>query len=150
MSSGKKIIPRFMRCGVIFIHSKSPSPEYLIVFSKKSRKWGFPKGGMEPNETCKETAVRELYEETGYQLRSVGDFSQVFQYFNNLYYIMTTSNPKNDLIESTIPDSVEIARKLWISETDLLKMSRKECNMGLNQWVKFLQQKERELKLLKE
>jgi bis(5'-nucleosidyl)-tetraphosphatase len=44
-------------------------PLYLVLHSATVRnpraKWEFPKGGMEPGETPKETAAREFQEETG-------------------------------------------------------------------------------------
>jgi 8-oxo-dGTP pyrophosphatase MutT (NUDIX family) len=38
--------------------------EYLIIRNRKGH-WDFPKGKQEPGETVLETAMRELYEETG-------------------------------------------------------------------------------------
>src|SRR3954463_4629194 len=42
---------------------------YLVLHSATVRnpraKWEFPKGGMEPGETTRETAAREFQEETG-------------------------------------------------------------------------------------
>ncbi len=37
----------------------------LLIFHKKGRHWGFPKGHKEGNETDLEAAKRELQEETG-------------------------------------------------------------------------------------
>lgn len=39
--------------------------EYLIVFERFSQCWSLPKGHMEAGETEAETALRELFEETG-------------------------------------------------------------------------------------
>ena len=114
---------------------------FLIVYSKKSRKWGFPKGGMEQNETVQETAIREFYEETGYKFKFHPNLSKVFQYFNNLYYIVTILNPKEDLRETSIQDTEEILEKKWVSKDDLYDLSPSKCNMGLKQWIAFLKKK---------
>jgi len=46
-----------------------PVSHYLVLHSATVRnpraKWEFPKGGMEPGETTRETAAREFHEETG-------------------------------------------------------------------------------------
>ena len=38
---------------------------FLLIYSKRNKEWGFPKGHIEPNETELETAKREIKEETG-------------------------------------------------------------------------------------
>ena len=40
-------------------------PLFLLVFSRRNERWGFPKGHIEKGETEIETASREIYEETG-------------------------------------------------------------------------------------
>ena len=45
------------------------SLSYLVLYSATVRnpraKWEFPKGGMEPGESTRQTAAREFHEETG-------------------------------------------------------------------------------------
>lgn len=38
--------------------------KYLIAYNKWRKQWEFPAGGREEYETCKECAIRELFEET--------------------------------------------------------------------------------------
>ena len=38
----------------------------LMVRTKNSNSWSVPSGGVEANETAKETCIREILEETGY------------------------------------------------------------------------------------
>lgn len=52
-------------CGVLPYRLVDGIREYLIVFEAFSQCWSLPKGHMEPGETEKETALRELFEETG-------------------------------------------------------------------------------------
>jgi 8-oxo-dGTP pyrophosphatase MutT (NUDIX family) len=40
---------------------------FLLVYSARNKEWGFPKGHIEEGETDKETARREIFEETGIQ-----------------------------------------------------------------------------------
>jgi ADP-ribose pyrophosphatase YjhB (NUDIX family) len=58
--------------GVVFRKAGS-SVEYLLVQAKKDRtQWVLPKGHVEPGENFRETAVREVQEETGQWARVIG------------------------------------------------------------------------------
>lgn len=52
-------------CGVLPCRKVNGYEEYLIVFESFSQCWSLPKGHMERGETEVQTALRELYEETG-------------------------------------------------------------------------------------
>ena len=49
-------------CGAVVYTLKNGKPQYVIVQSLEGF-YGFPKGHIENNETEKETAIREIYEE---------------------------------------------------------------------------------------
>jgi 8-oxo-dGTP pyrophosphatase MutT (NUDIX family) len=51
-------------CGVIPFRQNGDKREFLILLQTNSC-WSFPKGHMEAGETEEETALRELFEETG-------------------------------------------------------------------------------------
>lgn len=52
-------------CGVLPYRITNGVREYLIVFEQFSQCWSIPKGHMEAGETEAQTALRELFEETG-------------------------------------------------------------------------------------
>ena len=52
-------------CGVLPYRLNDGEREYLIVYEQFSQCWSLPKGHMEAGETEIETALRELFEETG-------------------------------------------------------------------------------------
>jgi 8-oxo-dGTP pyrophosphatase MutT (NUDIX family) len=54
--------------GVIPLKLGSGGWEVFLIQHQKARYWGFPKGHPEPNETAKETALRELKEETNLEV----------------------------------------------------------------------------------
>ena len=60
-------------CGAVVFTKDNGRIEFLIVRSKDGY-FGFPKGHMEGGETEKETALREIKEETGLTVRLIDGF----------------------------------------------------------------------------
>lgn len=58
-------------CGVVPFRRVDGKPEVLLLFQRGSGTWSFPKGHMESGETEERTALRELFEETGFRTRLV-------------------------------------------------------------------------------
>lgn len=54
-----------LSCGVLPWRKENGQREYLLVFEEFSQCWSLPKGHMEMGESQTQTALRELYEETG-------------------------------------------------------------------------------------
>lgn len=52
-------------CGVLPYQIVNGQQEFLLVFESFSKCWSLPKGHIEAGETDVQTALRELYEETG-------------------------------------------------------------------------------------
>lgn len=52
-------------CGVLPYRERNGEREFLLVFEAYSQCWSIPKGHIEMGETEVQTALRELYEETG-------------------------------------------------------------------------------------
>ena len=52
-------------CGVLPYRIINGHREFLLVFETYSKCWSLPKGHMEAGETEEQTALRELFEETG-------------------------------------------------------------------------------------
>jgi len=54
---------------------------FLVIYSKRNKIWGFPKGHLEAGETEKEAARREIKEETGLDgLRCIDGFEEKVMY----------------------------------------------------------------------
>ena len=75
-------VNREYKAGVIILNDQNQ----FILVQNWGRKWTFPKGSIEPNETSEEAAARELYEETGIEinpkyLRIYYEYSKKSQYF---------------------------------------------------------------------
>ena len=125
------------KCGIILFDEIKES--YLLVFGKKSQKWGFPKGHMEIGETTQETALREFYEETGYILENV-KFDKTFIIKNNTYFIVHINDQRRHLIQKAnyIPDTKEIQFFEWIPKQNMLSMDILSCNFGLKAYINRL------------
>ncbi len=62
----KEVVREPTAGGVIWRRNKSNGIEILLIQDAKDR-WTVPKGHIEPGETAKQTAEREITEETGLQ-----------------------------------------------------------------------------------
>lgn len=63
MASGaKRPIPQ---AAAIPYRQRNGEPEFCLITSVRSGKWGFPKGIIDPGETAVETALKEALEEAG-------------------------------------------------------------------------------------
>lgn len=68
-------------CGAIIIYKESESTyKVLLVKNHNGRNFSFPKGHVEKGESEKETAIREIKEETGLDVEIIDDFREVSDY----------------------------------------------------------------------
>ncbi len=59
-------------CGCVIFDKKTHS-KVLIVYEKNRNFWGFPKGHIEEGETEQQTALREVKEEVGIDVKILDD-----------------------------------------------------------------------------
>jgi 8-oxo-dGTP pyrophosphatase MutT (NUDIX family) len=116
------------KCGIIYfdIHDK----KYLLVFGKKSSKWGFPKGHQELGETEEDTAIREFYEETGIKITH-HDLLEKIRFKNNIYFNVVCKTRPN----FNIQDTREILKASWFSIHEMIALSKDTVNYGLKSWM---------------
>ncbi|WP_407386166.1 bis(5'-nucleosyl)-tetraphosphatase [Ruminococcus sp.] len=67
-------------CGAIVIHKSGDRCKILLVRNHNGRNYSFPKGHVELGETEEETAIREVKEETGLDIRIIPSFREVADY----------------------------------------------------------------------
>lgn len=67
---------REVSCGCIIIKDD----KVLLVQNIKGKHWSFPKGHMEDGETEKETAIREVKEETNIDVKIIDDKKYTITY----------------------------------------------------------------------
>jgi 8-oxo-dGTP pyrophosphatase MutT (NUDIX family)/RimJ/RimL family protein N-acetyltransferase len=63
-------------CGAVIYRNNNKVTEFLLIKCKDSGYWGFPKGHVEESENEAETALREVYEETGLNIEIVEGFRE--------------------------------------------------------------------------
>ncbi len=67
-----------MKSGVFVVVFNEHKTQVLLHKQADIRIWSLPGGGIESDETWEEAGVREVYEETGYQIkieRLIGEYS---------------------------------------------------------------------------
>ena len=62
-------------CGCVIIENNK-----VLLIQHNIGQWGFPKGHVEAGETEKETAIREVKEETGLEVEIQGDKRYTMEY----------------------------------------------------------------------
>ena len=69
-------------CGAVVFTRLNGIPHYCLVRARNQPEGchGFPKGHMEPGETEEQTALREIFEETGLRVRLLPGFRAVTEY----------------------------------------------------------------------
>lgn len=69
----KEVVREPTAGGIVFRHDKNGKVEILLIQDSKGR-WTIPKGHIEEGETARQTAEREIREETGLQTMKVQDW----------------------------------------------------------------------------
>ena len=95
-------------CGCV-IFDKATHSKVLIVYEKNRNFWGFPKGHIEEGETEIQTALREVKEEVGIDVKVL---DEKYRYAIN-YIIEDKQVDKTSVfyIAETLEDDVEITNQ---------------------------------------
>lgn len=114
--------------GIIVAYKQnSTETKYLIIQSKGTNDWSFPKGHAEKNETSVEAALRELREETGIsQISLIPDvsFSDKYRYKANgiwnrkqaTFFVGITDNLNVKIQQE------EVVNYIWSNYDDAVKI----------------------------
>jgi len=118
--------------GVICIHKS----KILCVKGIRSKKWGFPKGHVEQNETHIQCAIREFMEESGYTNLKINLKSNKFLGKRNIYFIVPIHSFKilGEHKQENI-DVNEIDEVKWFELHNLKKIKRQDVNIDLWSYI---------------
>lgn len=115
--------------------------QVLLVKHKNGSHWDFPKGHMELGETKKETAVREVFEETSVKIKIVSDKEYTISYMPNPEELKTVIFFEAIPIEENnklIKQEAEIQNLAWIDIEEAIEKITYENSKEA--FKKFLEQ----------
>jgi 8-oxo-dGTP pyrophosphatase MutT (NUDIX family) len=118
--SGGMPTPYIQAAGGLVWRETKAGKELLLVHRKRYGDWTLPKGKREGSESLKETAIREVLEETGYRIR-INGFAGAVAYDVQgvpkvvLYWHMETEG------ESSMDLDTEVAKVVWLPGLEALQ-----------------------------
>ena len=96
----------------------------LMIKAKESCKWSIPSGGIEEGESSEQACMREVWEETGFTVQTIGSIYTKKAVIKD--YDVTTSYFQCKLVKGQIayhdPDDA-IEEIAWKTEKDLLHLN---------------------------
>lgn len=107
-------------CGAVVYKEENDINKYLLI-RQTNGDWGFPKGHMEEKETEKETAIREIKEETNIDIEIINDNSEIISYcskentMKDVEYFIGKA-----ITENAIKQETEISEIVWLEYEDAL------------------------------
>ena len=108
-------------CGAV-VYRVSPEFEILLIKQHKGdNAWGIPKGHMEKGESCEQTALREVKEETGISVRLSRRLSDVIlkkKHFKKIVVPFLATQICNELPNARNKNS-EVFEAKWFSIKEL-------------------------------
>lgn len=112
-------------CGGLIFHKTKQGVRVLLVKNNNGRYWSFPKGHIEKGETEKQTAIREIKEETGLDVQIIDGFREISDYCpfgkirKRVVFFLAQAFSDNVKIQES-----EIDSYIWVD----LQQSRKKCS----------------------
>lgn len=109
-------------CGAILYSLRKNEPVFLLIKHKNGGHWDFPKGHVEEDESEEETAQREVYEETGINVKILKNFRETINYCPKkdvekevVFFLAKAKNT------NVIKQEEEIESFAWLNFNDALK-----------------------------
>ena len=109
-------------CGAVVFRNDNSGKKFLLIRNKRSAHWGFPKGHIEPGENHEQTAIREVLEETGINIKILPGFKKCSEYTiqGRIEKSVSIFLAETDDVEYTI-QAEEIEECGWFSYSDAIK-----------------------------
>lgn len=111
-------------CGIIVFNK-----EKVLVIHQNVGHWGLPKGHMEEGETEEETAIREVFEETGISADIIPGFRKMITYqvkentIKDVVYFVGTTSEVN-----TLAQECEVSEVKWMNYDEAIDIMSHDDN----------------------
>lgn len=128
-------------CGALVYRKKQDKYELLLIKHRCGGHWSFPKGHVEAGENELQTALREIKEETGLDVRLHEGFRQSVEYFPKPHVkkqvVYFLGSPKSD--DTVTRQEEEISEYRWclLDEADGYVTFKNDKNL-INAAKRFL------------
>ncbi|MDY0276469.1 MAG: NUDIX domain-containing protein [Acholeplasma sp.] len=111
-------------CGSVVFRNIDGKTKYLVIKQKHGNHYGFPKGHVEENETKIETAMREVFEETGIKIDIADKKCFVAINYSPFPNVMkeVTYFLGEALNNSIVIQECEIDEVYWLDEEEVLNI----------------------------
>ena len=131
-NSGSRPPSRIQQVSAIPYRSRDGTIEFCLITSIKKRRWGFPKGIIDPGETMVQTALKEAYEEAGLHGHLVGEPFGTYEYSKwGTSLVVTVVLMKVIRCDDDWQES-DVRQRRWATHDDALEsISRKELRQFL-------------------
>lgn len=105
-------------CGVIPFRQVGADREYLIVLQTNNC-WSFPKGHMDRGESETQTALRELYEETGLTATLIPGAKALSEYLTGMDSLKQVVLFLGEVHGDVVPHDKEVVDWRWVRAEEL-------------------------------
>lgn len=116
----------FSAGGAVFRVNKNQR-EWLLIKPAGTERWQLPKGKIDPGEKSADTAIREVFEETGVRSRVREKIADIKYFFNQdnekifkvvVFYLLESTDGEGTKIEPRWAH--EVAEAVWLPEKEAL------------------------------
>ena len=101
-------------CGALVVRKNGENFDLVLLRHRFGGHWSFPKGHVEAGESDRQTALREVREETGLAIRLLDGFRESVEYFpkpgvkKQVVYFLGEA-----LGDELVPQEEEISELIW-------------------------------------
>src|SRR3989344_4352259 len=122
-----KVTRHFSAGGAVFRKNHN-FREWLLIKPKGTKRWQLPKGKIDRGEKSADTAVREIFEETGVRAQILEKIEDIKYFFVQdgerifkvvTFYLMESKDGADTKVESQWVH--EVAEAVWVPESEALK-----------------------------
>jgi len=104
---------RIVAAGGVVLRPTATGPEVLLIHRHRYNDWCLPKGKSDPGESPLETALREVKEETGYEVEVTGYAGDIRYMVNGIpktvhYWVMRPVGEPGPF------DRSEVSETIWL------------------------------------